>query len=133
MVSVPLRGRVQLIATATSLLLSWLWSATATAATCPDYAYTQLSPAASAQQATVTFEAGLLRPQLEAFLRQQLEIKWIDWQVSPHYLWPSTFRLVAADSHQLLARILEPYQFSITIFPNQAAVVAYRKPMRGQS
>jgi len=114
-----------------------LWSASALATSCPVYQFSSSAKGVerivqnaatktNRHQSQLTLEQGLLQPQLEQFLRDQFAIETIDWRVSPHYRWPTTFTLAAANAEALLEQLLAPYSFVVTMFPNHADIVSYR-------
>lgn len=70
-------------------------------------------------------QTGLLQPQLEQLLHQQFSTEVVDWQVSPHFRWPADYSLQAPNWHELLERLLKPYQLAITLHPNKSATVRY--------
>lgn len=143
MVFQPSRTFVHKHVITSSLALSCLWlashTATATASTCPAYVFSQSTRAGQAlsvkpdsPRVQLTLEQGLLKPQFEQFLMQNFAVDLVDWQVSAHYQWPSTFTLSADSPEQILEKITQPYQFKITIHANRSAVVSYQFRQQGE-
>lgn len=134
MVYQPCRTMVQQCVIAGSLALSCLWSTSVLARTCPVYKFsetvmqdtTSSTPSRRGEVVALELEKGLLQPQLEAFITTQFPVDTIDWRVSPHYHWPATFTLQAANAQEVLERLITPYQFAVTFYANRSAVVSYR-------
>ncbi|RUO18624.1 hypothetical protein [Aliidiomarina haloalkalitolerans] len=81
---------------------------------------------------------GLLRPQVEALLREYLQIQVVIWQVHDSHFWPTDFRLTAASLDGLLEALLQPYGMGIRLYANHTAEIFYlpaadASSFRGQS
>lgn len=137
MVSQPYRTYVHKCVITSSLALSCLWSAsysaTAFAATCPAYVFSEatrtgqaFTPAKAVPQVQLQLQQGLLKPQFIQFLKAHFPVDVVDWQVSAHYQWPSAFILRADSPEQILEQLTQPYQFKITVHANRSAVVGYQ-------
>lgn len=112
-------------------------SAHSSASNCADFAFNSLQQQfnqsyteAPLQAVSFALQAGLLQPQLEQLLAQQFAIEMVDWQVSPHFRWPTDYRLHAPSWNELLERLLKPYQLAITLYPNNSATVRYQTTLR---
>lgn len=68
---------------------------------------------------------GLLRPQVEALLREYLQIQVVIWQVHDSHFWPTDFRLTAASLDGLLEALLQPYGMGIRLYANHTAEIFY--------
>ncbi|MBR9908119.1 MAG: hypothetical protein GYB30_08690 [Gammaproteobacteria bacterium] len=143
MVSQPYRVFTHQYVITSSLALSCLWlasfSATAFAATCPAYVFSEatlpgqvLTPAAAIPRVQLHLQQGLLKPQLEQFLKAHFPVDLVDWQVSAHYQWPSAFTLSADSAEQVVEKITQPYHFKITVHANRSAVVSYQFRSQGE-
>lgn len=75
---------------------------------------------------------GLLRPQVEALLREFLQIQVVIWQVHDSHFWPTDFRLTAASLDGLLEALLQPYGMGIRLYANHTAEIFYL-PAAGSS
>ncbi|WP_417688233.1 hypothetical protein [Pseudidiomarina sp.] len=131
------------------LLSIALWSATAfsqeadasTATACPSFNYTTHSAgppkvatpevlAPSDETVIAHLQPGLLKPQVEAFIKQGFAVDHVDWRASPHYRWSTSFEFSAANWQQALTQILRPYQLQLTLYANRTAVVAASSEVR---
>lgn len=68
---------------------------------------------------------GLLRPQVEALLREYLQIQVVIWHVHDSHFWPTDFRLTAASLDGLLEALLQPYGMGIRLYTNHTAEIFY--------
>lgn len=119
---------------AVSVAMFALPSAAITSASgCTGFAFNALHQhahvGATAEQVSLALQAGLLQPQLEQLLQQQFAIEVVDWQVSPHFRWPADYRMHAPSWHELLERLLKPYQLAVTLYPNKSATVRYQSAL----
>lgn len=129
----PLRLSYRCLRTGFLVTLSLACSSVSSATNgCPTFAFAALQPAtlptlAASELERVNFamQSGLLQPQLEQLLQQQFATEVVDWQVSPHFRWPADYSLQAPSWHQLLERLLKPYQLAVTLYPNKSATVRY--------
>ena len=121
-----------------------LWSATghsqevaaSAATTCPNFNYAAAPQAVHSDVTSAEVSAlnettviahlqpGLLKPQVEALIKQGFAVEHIDWRASPHYRWSTSFEFSAANWQQALTKILRPYQLQLTLYANRTAVVA---------
>ena len=76
-------------------------------------------------QLTIELEPGLLRPQLELFLRQQRQVQTIIWQVNEGHYWPTEFQLSSPTLDELLGKLLRPYRMGIRFYANHTAEIYY--------
>lgn len=102
------------------------------ASSCAHFDFSALAPSPGAAEALFepvqfAMQTGLLQPQLEQLLQQQFSTEVVDWQVSPHFRWPADYSLQAPSWHELLERLLKPYQLTITLHPNKSATVRYAR------
>ncbi|MCH8501425.1 MAG: hypothetical protein LAT77_05865 [Aliidiomarina sp.] len=74
---------------------------------------------------TIELEPGLLRPQLELFLRQQRQIQTIIWQVNDGHYWPTAFQISSPTLDELLGQLLRPYHMGIRFYRNHTAEIYY--------
>lgn len=109
----------------------------ASATTCPAFNYEVAKPAAPSPEVTTAtrstseiltrLQPGLLKPQVEALIKQGFGVEHIDWRASPHYRWSTHYEFAAESWSSALRRILEPYQLQLTLYANHTAVVAPTK------
>lgn len=76
-------------------------------------------------QLTIKLEPGLLRPQLESFLREHRNIQTMIWQVSEGHYWPTAFQMTSPALDELLSRLLRPYHMGIRFYANHTAEIYY--------
>lgn len=76
-------------------------------------------------QLTIKLEPGLLRPQLESFLRKHRDVQTMIWQVNEGHYWPTAFQMTSPTLDELLARLLRPYHMGIRFYANHTAEIYY--------
>lgn len=67
---------------------------------------------------------GLLKPQIEALIKEGFAVTQVEWRASPHYRWSTDFELNAQSWQAALTTILRPYQLHLTLYANHTAVVS---------
>lgn len=123
----PLRSvTLPLSTTGAFIVLALPAAAAAGPSDCKPLATVQTTAIGGATKVAYQFTPGQLEPQIRRLLQQQLAIKVLDWQASPHHQWPTDYRIEAGNWIELLQRVLHPYHLQLVVHANESAVVRYR-------
>lgn len=68
---------------------------------------------------------GRLRPQLEALLRQHMDIDHVVWLAAEQHQWPADYALSGPDWEHILEALAASYHLRIRLHPNRTAVIDY--------